>query len=103
VADAKLVELCKSPKLNEKEKLDLIMDAYKKSKEDKKTPVGTIATSPLKSLQMQISSYHAGSGISGNIALVPVLEEKKHQDEGSPPMYFIVSKNLVGCGVSEEI
>lgn len=94
MADAKLVELCKNPKLTEKEKLDLIIDAFKKSKEDKKIAVGTIATSPLKSLQMQISSYHAGSGISGNISLVPVLEEKKHHDDGSPPMYFIFCSKI---------
>jgi hypothetical protein len=96
VADAKLVELCKNPKLNEKQKLDLIIEAFRKSKEDKKIPVGAIATSPLKSLQMQISSYHAGSGGLGNIALVPVLEEKKNHDEGSPPMYFIVSQKFSG-------
>jgi hypothetical protein len=96
VADAKLVELCKNPKLNEKQKLDLIIEAFRKSKEDKKIPVGAIATSPLKSLQMQISSYHAGSGGLGNIALVPVLEEKKNHDEGSPPKYFIVSQKFSG-------
>jgi hypothetical protein len=96
VADAKLVELCKNPKLNEKEKLDLIIEAFKKSREDKKIAVGAIASSPLKSLHMQISSYHAGSGGLGNIPLKPVLGEKKNQDEGSPPMYSIVSQKFSG-------